>query len=52
MRYNTAVKTFPNALFAGMMGYAPKPYFAATAGAETPPAVKFDFGGKPATANP
>src|SRR5512141_1100002 len=43
MRYNTAVKTFPNVLLAGMFGYLPKPYFAAKPGAETPPTVQFDF---------
>jgi len=42
--YNTSVKTFPTVLFAGMLGFQPKPYFAATAGAETPPKVNFDFG--------
>src|SRR5206468_4735601 len=31
MTYNTAVKSFPGVLYAGMFGYAPKPYFAATA---------------------
>jgi LemA protein len=44
--YNTAIKRFPAALFAGMFGHTPKPYFAATAGAERPPEVKFDFGPK------
>ena len=43
--YNVKVRSFPVVLLAGMMGYAPKPYFAATAGAEVPPTVKFDFGG-------
>jgi len=46
MRYNTAVKTFPNVLLAGMLGFQSKPYFAAKAGAENPPEVKFDFGSK------
>src|SRR5947208_2945895 len=35
MTYNTAVKSFPGVLYAGMFGYAPKPYFAATAAAQT-----------------
>ena len=48
--YNTAVRTFPTVLMAGIFGYGPKPYFGATPGAETPPAVKFDFGSNPATA--
>ena len=44
--YNTAIKRFPAALFAGMFGHTPRPYFAATAGAERPPEVKFDFSKK------
>ena len=44
--YNTAIKRFPAALFAGMFGHAPRPYFAATAGADRPPEVKFEFGKK------
>lgn len=44
--YNTAQKRFPAALFAGMFGHTPRPYFTATAGADRPPEVKFDFGGK------
>ena len=50
--YNTAIKSFPAVFYAGAMGFNPKPYFAATAGAETPPKVQFDFGGKPAATNP
>jgi LemA protein len=46
--YNTAIKRFPTLLFAGMMGFKERPYFAAVAGAETPPKVEFDFGGAPA----
>jgi LemA protein len=42
--YNTAVKSFPAVFYAGMFGFKAKPYFAATAGAETPPKVQFDFG--------
>lgn len=50
--YNTAVKSFPTVLLAGMFGYSPKPYFSATPAAQTPPTVQFDFGSKsaPATA--
>jgi len=48
--YNTAQKLFPAAIFAGMFGHTPRPYFAATAGAETPPPVNFDFGQKPEAA--
>ena len=47
--YNTAVKSFPAVFYAGMFGFSPKPYFTATAGAETPPKVQFDFN-KPAPA--
>lgn len=43
--YNVKVRSFPVVLLAGMMGYTPRPYFASTAGAEVPPAVRFDFNG-------
>jgi LemA protein len=49
-QYNTAVRSFPAVLLAGMMGFAPKPYFTATPQAQTPPSVRFDFGKQPATA--
>lgn len=49
--YNTSVRTFPAVLFAGILGFNPKPYFKADAGAEKAPEVKFDFGGAPAPAN-
>ena len=42
--YNTRIKRFPAALFARLMGFQPKPYFQAAAGAETAP--KVDFGGR------
>ena len=42
--YNTAVRRFPAVLLAGMFGFAQRPYFSATPGADTPP--KVDFGGK------
>jgi len=48
--YNTAVRTFPTNLFAGMLGFQPRPFFNAQPGAETAPAVKFDFGNSPAPA--
>lgn len=41
--YNVKVRTFPGVLFAGMMGYTPKPYFTASPEAATAPAVNFDF---------
>jgi LemA protein len=50
--YNTSVKSFPTVLFAGLMGFQPKPYFSATPGAETPPKVNFDFGNPGATSAP
>src|SRR5437660_482265 len=42
--YNTAVKSFPTNLIAGMFGFAPRPFFAAQPGAERAPAVNFNFG--------
>ncbi len=44
--YNVAVKSMPTALYAGMMGFKEKPYFAAVAGSEKAPAVNFDFNKK------
>jgi len=46
--YDTAIRRFPAVLLAGMMGFTPRPYFAATAGAEAPPKVNFDFNSPPA----
>ncbi len=42
-KYNVAVKQFPGVLWARLFGFAPKPYFAAREGAETPPPVQFNF---------
>jgi LemA protein len=42
--YNTAVRSFPTVIFAGMLGFPPKPFFNAQPGAERPPAVNFNFG--------
>ena len=42
-KYNTAIKSFPELFYAGAFGFHEKPYFASTAGAETPPKVQFDF---------
>ncbi|SMO62403.1 LemA family protein [Solitalea koreensis] len=39
--YNTTVKRFPNNLYAGMFGFAEKPYFQAAAGSEKAPTVQF-----------
>jgi LemA protein len=50
--YNTTIKSFPAVFYAGMFGFSPKPYFAASAGAETPPKVQFDFNKPAAGTNP
>jgi len=39
--YNTYIRQFPNNIFAGIFGFAAKPYFAAKAGADEAPEVKF-----------
>ncbi|HEX8425921.1 LemA family protein [Hymenobacter sp.] len=39
--YNGFVKSFPNNLFAGMFGFAEKPYFAADAASQKAPTVQF-----------
>jgi LemA protein len=44
--YNSAIKRVPTVFFAGMFGFSEKPYFAAAAGADKPPAVQFDFNKK------
>lgn len=41
--YNTATKTFPNVIIAGVLGFQAKPYFSAVADAATPPKVEFRF---------
>ena len=41
MPYNTHIKTFPNSIFAGMIGFKEKAYFQSVAGAEKPVEVKF-----------
>lgn len=46
--YNVKIKSLPTVFFAGFLGFQPKPYFQSVSGAETAPAVKFDFGGVPA----
>ena len=40
--YNTAVRTFPGNILAGMFGFDKKPYFEAQAGADKAPTVNFD----------
>jgi LemA protein len=44
--YNTAIKSFPDFLYAGACGFKERPYFTATAGADKPPQVQFDFNKK------
>jgi LemA protein len=46
--FNTAIKSFPAVIYAGMFGFKERPYFTATPGSEKPPTVQFDFG-KPAS---
>ena len=50
--YNTAVRSFPTALFAGMFGFSPRPFFNAQPGADKAPEVKFDFNQAPVTPAP
>ena len=45
--YNAAIKRVPAVFFAGVFGFAEKPYFAAKPGADQPPTVQFDFSKKP-----
>jgi LemA protein len=42
--YNIAVRSFPTNFVAGMLGFAPRPFFTAQPGAEKPPPVQFNFG--------
>src|SRR6266851_2271259 len=42
--HNVAVRSFPTNLIAGMLGFPPRPFFTAQAGAEKPPPVQFNFG--------
>lgn len=52
--YNVAVRSFPTNFIAGMLGFAPRPFFTAQQGAERAPAVNFNFGSPApaATASP
>ena len=40
--YNTAIRKFPTLIYAGILGFKPKPQFSAEAGAEKAPEVNFD----------
>src|SRR6266446_4344513 len=42
--YDIAVRSFPTNFVAGMLGFAPRPFFTAQPGAEKPPPVQFNFG--------
>src|SRR3989440_5726212 len=50
--YNVAVRSFPTNLIAGMLGFPPRPFFTAQAGAEKPPPVQFNFGSPAPAASP
>ena len=51
--YDTSVKAFPAVLYAGVMGFHVKPYFAAAPGSEVAPKVQFNFdNSKPAPTKP
>ena len=39
--FNAKIKTFPNAMFAGMLGFSPREYFQAEASAKVVPKVEF-----------
>jgi len=41
--YNTAIKSFPAVLYAGMFGFTPKGYFQANPGTENPPDINFNL---------
>lgn len=41
--YNTAIRRFPNNIFAGMFGFDKKGYFQAKEGADVAPDVEFNF---------
>jgi LemA protein len=45
--YNTARQTFPAVMVANLLGFKEKAYFKSAPGAETAPAVDFNFGASP-----
>ena len=47
--YNTMTQQVPGVLYAKFLGFPPRPYFAAKAGAEAAPDVNFHFGSSPAS---
>ena len=48
--YNTAIRTFPNNIYAGFLGFKEKPYFEADPGSENAPGVDFSDPQRPAPA--
>ena len=50
--YNVAVRRFPTNLIAGMFGFAPRPFFEATQGAQNAPTVNFNFNSPAPAASP
>lgn len=40
--YNGSLRSFPTNILAGILGFQPRPYFAAESGAQTAPRVSFD----------
>lgn len=48
--YNASIKRVPAVFFAGLFGFQARPYFSATAGADRPPEVRFDFSNQAAPA--
>lgn len=42
--YNASIKKVPAVFFAAILGFQPRPYFKADAGAEKAPEVNFEFG--------
>jgi LemA protein len=51
-KYNTAIKKLPTVLYAGVLGFPPKPYFQSAPGSETAPKVQFDSGGQAPASTP
>ena len=51
-RFNTAVRRFPTNMIAGMLGFGPRPFFNAQAGADRAPTVNFNFGSPGASPAP
>src|SRR6266496_814919 len=50
--FNTAARSFPTNLIAGMLGFAQRPFFTAQPGAERAPTVNFNFGSPAPAASP